>query len=550
MKSILVTGGAGFIGSNFIPFFLDKYSDYQLINLDALTYAGRLENLSEVEGHPRYTFVEGDIQNRELVQFLFRKYDIRGVVHFAAESHVDNSISGPEAFVRTNVMGTFTLLDVARHHWMEAPFTFREGYQESRFLHVSTDEVYGSLGETGYFTETTPYAPNSPYSASKASSDLLVRSYFHTYGMNVVTTNCSNNFGPKQHEEKLIPVVIRKAISQEPIPIYGDGKNVRDWLYVLDHATGIDAAFHRGKSGEVYNIGSRNEKNNLELVEEICRLLDQIKPLEGKKYREFITFVKDRPGHDRRYAIDPTKLETQLGWKPQSDFPTTLKETILWYIRFFESGKRQAVAQKSAQHQPTDTYNPPAPNFEQQYGAYLSAEDLDKALQGLAEIEADLIRSRQEYEASSQKAKEWENKAFLVMQRAQKGEMSQEGADELTLEILKEQKKAEQRAEQSFRSIGELERLKLRMKESIERIKSLRASYYRKTVNAPDSSETISMLERMKQKVLKNEILADLYKDEIPKTEDPELDKKVNDALGIDPQKEALDKFKSDLGMK
>ncbi|MCS6832903.1 MAG: dTDP-glucose 4,6-dehydratase, partial [Flammeovirgaceae bacterium] len=250
MKTILITGGAGFIGSNFLPYFIDKYPDYFLINLDKLTYAGNLDNLSELKGHPRYKFVEGDIGNRDLVRHLFQEYDVRGVIHFAAESHVDNSITGPEAFILTNVNGTFNLIDVARKYWMKAPFVFREGYETCRFHHISTDEVYGSLGETGFFTEETPYAPNSPYSASKASSDMIVRAYHHTYGMNVVTTNCSNNYGPKQHDEKLIPVIIRKALSGEPIPIYGDGKNVRDWLYVLDHCKGIDLVFHRGKAGE------------------------------------------------------------------------------------------------------------------------------------------------------------------------------------------------------------------------------------------------------------------------------------------------------------
>lgn len=548
MRHILVTGGAGFIGSNFIPYFLSKHTDCHLINLDALTYAGRQENLREVEDHPRYTFVEGDIQNRELLTFLFRQYDIRGVVHFAAESHVDNSIDGPEAFVRTNVLGTFTLLDVARHHWMSAPFAFRSGYEEARFLHVSTDEVYGSLGETGHFTESTPYAPNSPYSASKAASDMIVRSYHHTYGMNLVTTNCSNNFGPKQHEEKLIPVVIRKAISQEPIPIYGDGKNVRDWLYVLDHASGIEAAFERGRSGEVYNIGSRNEQGNLQLVHQICDLLDKIRPLDGKSYRSFITFVKDRPGHDRRYAIDPTKLETELNWKPQADFQNSLKETITWYLAYFERSERQPVQPPAQKAATSESGSTAVPDFEKQYAPFFSARDLDQALEGLAEIEASLTRSRREYEASSQKAKDWENKAFLVMQRAKTGDMAQEDADELAMEILKEQQRAEEQAKRAFRSVSELERLKARMQENVEKIKTLKESYHRRVVNIPDSSETISMIERMKEKVLKNEILGDLYAQE-GQLEDPELDKKVNDALGIDPKKEALNKFKSERGL-
>ncbi|MDW7691028.1 dTDP-glucose 4,6-dehydratase [Flammeovirgaceae bacterium SG7u.111] len=338
MKSILVTGGAGFIGANFVPYFVEKYSDYRVINLDKLTYAGDLANLKEIEEGDRYKFVEGDICNRDLIEFLFREYDIRGVVHFAAESHVDNSITGPEAFVRTNVNGTFTLIDVARNYWMDAPFAFKEGYEDCRFHHISTDEVYGTLGETGLFTETTPYAPNSPYSASKAASDLIVRSYFHTYGMDVVTTNCSNNYGPKQHKEKLIPTIIRKALALEPIPIYGDGKNIRDWLYVLDHCKGIDLVYHTGQSGETYNIGGRNERNNLEICDTICRALDASQPREdGKSYKDLITFVKDRPGHDRRYAIDATRLENELGWKADESFDTGIVKTIDWYLNNKES---------------------------------------------------------------------------------------------------------------------------------------------------------------------------------------------------------------------
>jgi dTDP-glucose 4,6-dehydratase len=333
MKTILVTGGAGFIGSNFIPFFLERHKDIQVINLDLLTYAGNLDNLKEVENNPRYTFVKGDICDRPLVESLFEKYSLAGIIHFAAESHVDNSISGPEAFIRTNINGTFTLLDVARKNWMKTPFEVREGCENNRFLHVSTDEVYGTLGKEGLFKETTPYAPNSPYSASKASSDFLVRSYFHTYGMNVVTTNCSNNYGLKQHNEKLIPTIIRKAIAGEPIPIYGDGLNVRDWLYVLDHAKGIDLAFHMGKSGETYNIGGRNERTNLQIVDTICSILDSEKPnASGKSYKEQITFVKDRAGHDRHYAIDASKLEKELGWKADENFESGILKTVHWYL--------------------------------------------------------------------------------------------------------------------------------------------------------------------------------------------------------------------------
>ncbi len=334
MKSILVTGGAGFIGANFVPYFVAKYPTYRVINLDKVTYAGNLDNLKEVDGVAGYEFVKGDICNRELVEYLFEKDDIRGVIHFAAESHVDNSISGPEVFIRTNLNGTFTLLDVARRYWMSAPFTFKPGYEGCRFHHISTDEVYGTLGDTGLFREDTPYAPNSPYSSSKAGSDLLVRAYHHTYGMDVTTSNCSNNYGPKQHQEKLIPTIIRKAISGENIPIYGDGKNIRDWLYVLDHCTGIDLVFHKGKAGDTYNIGGRNERDNLFIVNHICEILDRKRPRgDGKSYKTQISFVKDRAGHDRRYAIDATKLETELGWKAAENFETGIEKTIDWYLR-------------------------------------------------------------------------------------------------------------------------------------------------------------------------------------------------------------------------
>ena len=260
---ILVTGGAGFIGSNFIYYQLSHHPEDNILCYDALTYAGNLKNLSEVQKSLNYTFYQGDICDRKLIENLFKKYDFQGVIHFAAESHVDNSISNPDAFITTNIHGTFTLLDVACHHWLDAPFSVKKNYENARFHHISTDEVYGTLGDTGLFTESTPYAPNSPYSASKASSDMIVRAYFHTYGMNVTTSNCSNNYGPKQHNEKLIPTIIRKALTGQNIPIYGDGKNVRDWLFVLDHCTGIDLVFHKGKAGETYNIGGRNEKNNI-----------------------------------------------------------------------------------------------------------------------------------------------------------------------------------------------------------------------------------------------------------------------------------------------
>ena len=333
MKNLLVTGGAGFIGSNFIVHFLKNYTDYKIVNLDLLTYAGDLGNLKEVLDNGRYIFEKGDICDRQFVESLFSKYQFSGVIHFAAESHVDNSIEGPEAFIRTNVFGTFTLLDVARKAWMEESFKAKSGMDANRFLHVSTDEVYGTLGEEGLFAETTPYAPNSPYSASKASSDMLVRSYFHTYGLNVVTTNCSNNYGPKQHKEKLIPTIIRKALAEQPIPIYGDGKNVRDWLYVLDHCKGISLVFQKGRSGETYNVGGRNERNNNQIVDKICSVLDQQQPrVNGKSYKELITFVKDRAGHDKRYAIDAAKIEKELGWKAEEVFDTGIQKTISWYL--------------------------------------------------------------------------------------------------------------------------------------------------------------------------------------------------------------------------
>lgn len=336
MKSILVTGGAGFIGSNFVLHFLNKYPDYQVINLDLLTYAGTLDNLKEEQANKRHIFIKGDIMDRPVVEKIFQDYDVTGVIHFAAESHVDNSISGPEAFIKTNVFGTFTLIDVARRNWMEAPFKFKPGKENHRFLHISTDEVFGTLGETGFFTEETPYAPNSPYSASKAGSDMLVRSYFHTYGMNVVTTNCSNNYGPKQHQEKLIPTIIRSALSGKAIPIYGDGKNVRDWLYVLDHVKGIDLAFHTGKAGQTYNIGGRNERNNNQIAATICSILDQLKPRQdGKSYKTQITFVQDRAGHDKRYAIDATKIETELKWKADENFDSGIQKTVKWYLERF-----------------------------------------------------------------------------------------------------------------------------------------------------------------------------------------------------------------------
>ena len=339
-KTIMVTGCAGFIGSNFVPYFIDKYADYNIVNLDLLTYAGNLQNLTEVEENSRYKFIKGDICNRELVEFIFNEYDIQGVIHFAAESHVDNSIKNPGVFIETNVNGTFTLLDVAYKHWMGKPFHYKARYKtdalKPRFHHISTDEVYGTLNETDLFTEETPYAPNSPYSASKASSDMIVRSYQETYGLGTVITNCSNNYGPKQHDEKLIPTIIRKCLAGESIPIYGDGKNIRDWLYVLDHCKGIDLVYHTGKEANVYNIGGRNERTNLQIVDAITSILDEKVPSQQKigkeSYKELITFVEDRAGHDRRYAIDATKLENELGWKADDNFDSGIIKTVEWYL--------------------------------------------------------------------------------------------------------------------------------------------------------------------------------------------------------------------------
>ncbi len=332
-KTILVTGGAGFIGANFVPYFAAKYPDYHIINLDKLTYAGNLDNLAECADMPNYTFIRGDICDRQLIEQLFREHDIRGVIHFAAESHVDNSIKNPGAFIKTNIEGTFNLIDVAFRHWMDGPGRVKPGYEDARFHHISTDEVYGTLGENGMFTETTPYAPNSPYSASKASSDFIVRAYHHTFGLNVTTSNCSNNYGPKQHNEKLIPHIISKALAGESLPIYGRGENIRDWLYVLDHAKAIDLIFHQGRAGETYNIGGRNERNNITIVKTICNILDEKRPRpDGRSYAEQITFVADRAGHDFRYAIDATKLETELGWRADETFDTGIVKTVEWYI--------------------------------------------------------------------------------------------------------------------------------------------------------------------------------------------------------------------------
>lgn len=334
-KIILITGGAGFIGSNYVNYKSD-FKENKIINLDVLTYAANLDNL-EINDNCDYTFIKGDICDVDLVQKIFSEYEIDQVVHFAAESHVDNSINNPGAFIQTNIVGTFNLLQAAYNNWMDAPNVFKKEKENCKFLHVSTDEVYGTLGETGVFTEQTPYAPNSPYSASKASSDMLVRSYFHTYGLPVVTTNCSNNYGPRQHNEKLIPTIIRKAVAGENIPIYGDGKNIRDWLYVRDHCKGINLVLEKGKLGETYNIGGKNERENLYIASTICKILDKVKPLkEEKTYEDLITFVTDRPGHDFRYAIDASKIENELGWKAEENFESGIEKTIKWYLEKYK----------------------------------------------------------------------------------------------------------------------------------------------------------------------------------------------------------------------
>ncbi len=328
--AILVTGGAGFIGSNFVLTWLAE-RDEPVVTLDALTYAGNLDNLAEVLNDPRHTFVHGDIADQSLVAQLLAKHQIRAVIHFAAESHVDRSILGPEAFVQTNVVGTFRLLEAARAYWQQLPDAARHSF---RFLHVSTDEVYGTLGPNDPpFTETTPYAPNSPYAASKAGSDHLVRAYHHTYGLPTLTTNCSNNYGPRQFPEKLIPLCLLRALAGEPLPIYGDGQQIRDWLYVEDHCAAVRRVLDAGTPGETYNIGGWNEQTNISVVTTLCDLLDRLAPRpDGRSYREQITFVADRPGHDRRYAIDARKIARELGWKPAESFASGLEKTVRWYL--------------------------------------------------------------------------------------------------------------------------------------------------------------------------------------------------------------------------
>lgn len=326
---ILVTGGAGFIGANFVLDWLAAHNE-PVVNLDALTYAGNLENLTSLQGDARHVFVRGDITDRACVDGLLATHRPRAIVHFAAESHVDRSILGPEAFLRTNIHGTFVLLEAARQYWSGLQGAERDAF---RFLHVSTDEVYGSLDATApAFTETHPYEPNSPYSASKAASDHLVRAWHHTYGLPVLTTNCSNNYGPYQFPEKLIPLVITRALRGEPLPVYGDGLNVRDWLYVGDHCTAIRRVLEGGRLGETYNIGGWNEKTNIDIVRGICRLLDEMRPDPAGPRERLITFVKDRPGHDRRYAIDARKVADELGWRPAETFETGIRRTVRWYL--------------------------------------------------------------------------------------------------------------------------------------------------------------------------------------------------------------------------
>lgn len=336
-ESVLVTGGAGFIGSNFVRKLLAETS-CRIVVLDKLTYAGHLENLAGALDHPRVKFVRGDIADRDLVRRIFREHEPLWVLNFAAESHVDRSIDGPRAFLQTNVSGTFELLEAARHSLAERPPAEREHF---RFLHVSTDEVFGSLGEEGLFTEDTPYAPNSPYSASKAAADHFARAYHETYGLPVLITNCSNNYGPYQYPEKLIPLVLLNAVEGRPLPIYGDGGNVRDWLHVEDHCDALLAVLRRGRPGRKYNVGARNERTNLEVVDRLCAVLERVHPgaknprlreRGARSYAELKTFVRDRPGHDRRYAIDPTRIEQEVGWRPRYDFDHGLEQTVRWYL--------------------------------------------------------------------------------------------------------------------------------------------------------------------------------------------------------------------------
>ncbi|HPS45888.1 MAG TPA: dTDP-glucose 4,6-dehydratase [Bacteroidales bacterium] len=325
MKTILITGGAGFIGSHVVRRFVKKYSDYKIINLDKLTYAGNLENLRDIEKEKNYEFIKGDITDAAFIQELFSKYAIDSVIHLAAESHVDRSISNPMEFIQTNIVGTMVLLNAAKFHWKDC-------MDKNLFYHISTDEVYGSLGDTGFFTEKTSYDPRSPYSSSKASSDHLVRAFYHTYQLPIVISNCSNNYGPNQFPEKLIPLCIHNIKNNKPLPIYGKGENIRDWLWVDDHAIAIDTIFHQGKTGETYNIGGNNEWTNIDLVRLLCKIMDKKLNRETGTSEKLITYVKDRAGHDLRYAIDSSKLQKELGWKPSLQFEEGLEKTVSWYL--------------------------------------------------------------------------------------------------------------------------------------------------------------------------------------------------------------------------
>lgn len=348
LSAILVTGGAGFIGANFVPFFCQQHPEYLVVNIDKLTYVADLRHLKQCASLTNYRFIQADICDRERLCSLFVQYDFRGVINFAAESHVDNSIVCPQAFMDSNIMGTFNLLQCAYAHWMDAPQQVKHGYEYCRYHQISTDEVYGSLGDTGVFSEQSPFAPNSPYAASKASADLLVRAYHNTYGLNTTISHCSNNYGPKQHQEKLIPKVIHCCLTGQNIPVYGTGRNVRDWIYVMDHCRAVDLIFHQGRSGESYNIGGHQELDNLTLVQQICALLDEMRPrvsaIAGSKakicvdqsplavYSGLISFVNDRAGHDFRYAIDDSKLRSELGWQAQESFTSGLRKTLEWYL--------------------------------------------------------------------------------------------------------------------------------------------------------------------------------------------------------------------------
>lgn len=325
-KNILITGGAGFIGSHVIRYLVNHYLCYKVVNLDKLTYAGNLENLSNIEENPNYEFVKGDIYDASLLNELFNKYEFDGVIHLAAESHVDRSITDPNEFIKTNVVGTVNLLNVAKSHW-------QDDYRGKLFYHVSTDEVYGSLAREGYFTEETPYDPKSPYSASKASSDHMVRAYYNTYGLPVIISNCSNNYGPNQFPEKLIPLFINNIKNNRDLPVYGKGENIRDWLYVEDHARAIDVIYHRGRVGETYNVGGDNEWKNIDLIRKLCEIMDRKLGREPGTSEKLISFVKDRAGHDMRYAIDCTKLKAETGWKQEVNFEEGLEKTVDWYLQ-------------------------------------------------------------------------------------------------------------------------------------------------------------------------------------------------------------------------